>query len=149
MKISTQLTAAIKTLLFGLLVVSLTSCDSEEILSEGEVPEDIQSYMTMHFPNNQILQVTKETEGFNTSYDVKIDGNISLDFNGDKELTAIEGNEELPLSVLPKNLADYVKLNYPNNTITGWEKKGTKQEVTLDNGSELLFAQNGDFLKID
>jgi hypothetical protein len=61
----------------------------------------------------------------------------------------IDGNTELPNSVISSKIFDYVSLNYPNNFITGWEMDEGKQEVELNNRVDLEFDMNNDFLQID
>ena len=39
--------------------------------------------------------------------------------------------------------------NYPDNFITDWELDDKKQKVKLDNGLELEFNKEGNFLKLD
>ena len=42
-----------------------------------------------------------------------------------------------------------MKVNYPNNFITGWEMDEGKQEVELNNSVDLEFDMNNVFLQND
>ena len=74
---------------------------------------------------------------------------ISLEFNRKKEIIDIDGVAQLPNSVIPEKILQYVTTNYPTNFITDWELDDKNQQVQLDNGLDLEFKMNGDFLRID
>ena len=52
-------------------------------------------------------------------------------------------------SVISIKIFEYVKVNYPNNFITGWEMDEGKQEVELNNSVDLEFDMNNVFLQND
>lgn len=83
------------------------------------------------------------------TYDILLDGNIKLEFNKKNQIIDIESREKLPDSVIPAKILDYVSANYSGNFITGWEIDGRNQQVKLNNGLELEFNMDGDFLRID
>lgn len=134
-----------------IFVASLTllSCDKETILQDSEIPTAIKSYVTENFPENPIIQAVKDRDGITTTYDIILDQNIKLEFNSDKEIIDIEGVTALPNSVIPKKIAQYVSANHPTNTITDWKIDDRRQKVKLNNGLELEFNKDGDFLRID
>ena len=74
---------------------------------------------------------------------------ISLEFNRKKEIIDIDGVTQLPNSVIPEKILQYVTTNYPTNFITDWKLDDKNQQVQLDNGLDLEFKMNGDFLRID
>lgn len=128
---------------------ALTSCQKEKVIPATDLPSEVTDYVTTHFPNNQIIQSTEDKDGFTKTYDVLLDGNISLEFNRKKEIIDIKSLSELPNSVIPTKIKSYVETNYPNNVIIGWGLDDKNQEVELDNGVGLEFNMNGDFLRID
>ncbi|WP_107039796.1 PepSY-like domain-containing protein [Brumimicrobium mesophilum] len=135
----------------SLLVVLavLTSCNKEEIIGSGDLPSEISEYVTTHFPNNVIIQSIEDKDGFTKTYDVILEGSISLEFNRKKEIIEIDGVSELPKSVIPTKISAYVEVNYPTNFITDWELDDKNQQIELDNEMDLEFNMDGDFLKID
>ncbi|NLW30122.1 MAG: hypothetical protein GXY77_01545 [Fibrobacter sp.] len=74
---------------------------------------------------------------------------MSLEFNRKNEIIDIDGVSQLPNSVIPEKILQYVTTNYPTNFITDWELDGKNQQIELDNGLDLEFNMNGDFLRID
>lgn len=130
-------------------IFALTSCDKETILNNAQTPSEITAFVTTHFPNHQILQTVKNVEGFKRTYDVILNGNISLEFNRKLEIIDIDADTQLPESVIPAKIGQYVSTNFPENFITDWELEDKHQQVGLDNDLDLEFTMSGDFVKID
>ena len=131
------------------LAFTLTSCDREEVIPSTDLPSEITSYISTHFPNNSIVQVIKDRDGLTKTYDILLSESISLEFNRKKEIIDIDGVTQLPNSVIPEKILQYVTTNYPANFITDWELDDKKQQVQRDNELDLEFKMNGDFLRID
>jgi hypothetical protein len=140
----------IKTSLIATAIAfSLTSCDKEEVIPSSDVPSEVTSYISTHFPNNSIVQVIKDKDGLTKTYDVLLSESISLEFNRKNEIIDIDGVNQLPNSVIPEKILQYVITNYPVNFITDWELDDKNQQVELNNGLDLEFNMKGDFLRID
>ena len=135
-------------LTLGLLLIA-TSCDDDKGLSENEIPNEITTFITTHFPSNNIIRATKDKDGSRVSYDVTLSGNVKLEFNSQREITDIDSNTKLPDSVIPQAIRDYVTENYPNNFITDWELEDNHQQVGLDNDIDLEFTMDGEFIRVD
>lgn len=128
----------------------LMSCEKEKVLDpETDVPNVVQNYISTHFPNSKIVKVIKEVDNTKKKLKIRLEEGTSLTFNNKDEIIEIESKRELPQSVVPEKIWDYVEGNYPNNHIIEWELDGNKQDVDLDNGLQLEFNLNGDFVRID
>jgi len=127
----------------------VTSCESKKKKSADQLPKTVTSWISSNFADHPILQSIEEKEGLSTTYNIILKGNISLEFNGDGEITDIDSNTELPTAVIPPKIADYVASTYTERTITGWSLDNRNQEVELDNGMTLKFDMQGQFLRID
>jgi len=138
-----------KILLFSLLAVFFISCDKESLIAENELPSEITTYLNTHFPSTHVIQIIKDKDGFEVTYEINLEGGFYLEFNKKKQITDIEGTQKLPDSVIPSKIREYTSTNYPSKDIIGWEKDSYNQQVKLNNGLELLFSQSGEFLRID
>jgi hypothetical protein len=127
----------------------LSACDKEEVIPSNALSGEIKSYISTHFPNKSIIQVIRDRDGLTKTYDVMLSESISLEFNRKNEIIEIDGLTELPLSVIPQRIRQYVIDNSPSNLITDWELDDKNQQIQLDNGLDLEFNMNGDFLRID
>ena len=135
--------------LMGAVLILVTACDKESIVSADGLPKDAQTYITQHFPSHEILQVVKERDDLKTTYDVYLSEGFNLDFDKKGKILGVEGSSKLPDSVVPEKILTYVNTNYPDFFIRDWELDDHGQEVKLSNGMELKFDKNGNFLRID
>lgn len=113
------------------------------------LPSKIQNYVNTHFPDNEVLQVMEDKEGFSKKYDLTLSGAISLEFDKDNNISQIDGLTKLPDSVIPAKIRSFVLENHPSNLIIAWELDDKNQQVKLDNRLDLEFNMKGDFLRID
>lgn len=138
-----------KLFLLALMPLFLISCEKEEIIPLTDIPSEISTFISTHFPDNPIIQVIKDTDGLELTYDIALDGGFFHKFNRKKEVIDIEGMSKLPDSVIPNKLLEYLTTNYSDNFIISWELDDRNQQVKLDNGLELEFTMDGVFLRID
>lgn len=136
---------------FLIVIVSFLfpSCEKEVILPNNKIPSEITDFISNKFPEFTIIQAIKDKDGFELTYDITLEGGIFLEFNRKSELIDIEGMSKLPDSIIPDKILGYVATNFAANFITGWELDDRNQQVKLDNGLDLEFNMNGDFLRID
>lgn len=121
----------------------------EVYLSPSEYPEEINEYVAKHFSAFEIVSIKQDKEPLKTEYEVQLNNQVELEFDGKFVIKKNEGKTSLPASVIPQQIQDYVSQNYPSNFIIKWKKEGNNQEVELDNDLDLVFDLNGKFLRID
>lgn len=121
----------------------------DRYLRTEEYPQEITSFVAKHFPNSDIVSIKEEKETRKTEYEVKLRNMEELEFDGDYKIKSIEAKSELPNSVIPEKIREYVAKNYPQNKIEEWKRKRKGQEIELDNGLEILFDFDGNFIKLD
>lgn len=137
-----------KKILFVSLVVSLlTSCDKEKLIKADDLPANSISYISTHFPSQQILQTVKDRDDLEITYKVYLEEGTRLEFNRKGEIIEMEGNRPLPDNTLPPLVLTYVESNYPEEKILGWEQEPTTQDVKLSGGVTLIFDRAGNFLR--
>lgn len=128
---------------------SSLSFDKEVVLKTKEYPSEIVAFVNKHFPERKVLQIVKESELFDVTYEVILDDRTRLDFNKSKKVEEIDSLTEIPHTLLQPEVVAYVKERFPNQVIISWELDDRKQQIELDNGLELEFTKNGKFIKID
>ena len=136
-------------LILILTAFTFLSCEKETLVQNDDLPAEIKTFITTYFPANNIIQSVKDRDGLELTYDIMLDGNISLEFNRKKKIIDIDGIAKLPDAVIPSKILKYVSANYSGNAITGWELDDKNQQIVLDNGLELEFNMSGDFLRLD
>lgn len=127
----------------------------DEDIAPGDLPEKIRNFITTHFAGTTIEEAERENNGHfevELSNDVKLifdaDGNFlgraDDDDNDDKD------DDDIAVSELPQVIKDYIAENYPDNTIIEAEREDDDSfEVTLNNGMELKFDAEGNFVSVD
>lgn len=145
--------SVVAVLTFFTLFMSCSNDDDfnskEVLLTDAEIPSEIKAYIQMHFSTNSIIRAEKETELNAITYDVNLSGNVNLEFDSAYSIIDIDSATSLPNSVIPQSILDYVTANYPSNFITDWELELNHQQVQLNDGIELEFGMNGDFIRVD
>lgn len=127
----------------------LMGCDKEEILISSQIPDEIAAYASNHFPDNPIITVVKDIDGLDLTYDLTLVGGFRLEFGRNREVIDIEGITKLPDSVIPVKILDHVLKFYAESFIVGWEIDHRHQQIQLNNGFELEFTMEGEFLRTD
>lgn len=119
------------------------------VSQQQELPAQVKSYITAHFPQHNVVKYKTEVKPHKAKYKVYLNDDIKVEFNEKFEPVEIDGDSGLPDSVIPEKVLSYVKKNYQGMKIVEWERKTSKQEVELQNGVELEFDLQGNFLRID
>ncbi len=138
-----------KIVLLALVPLLFTGCDSNKPINSSEIPVEISAFITEFFPDNKIIQALKDKDGLELTYDITLDQGIFLEFNRKKKIIDIESNSKLPDAVIPEKLLKFANEFHKDQNIIAWELDDRKQQIKLDNGLELKFKLNGEFLKID
>lgn len=110
---------------------------------QDQTPSQIVDYIGKHFPRASV-QNAKESNG---AYEVELTGGTHLKFDKDNEITSIKSSSELPESVIPSNINNYVTSQHQNKKIRSWEKTGNQQKLKLDDDTELTFDADGNFVR--
>lgn len=121
----------------------------EKVIPAQNLPKEIQSYITTHFPQQSILQAVKEREGLKTTYEISLRDLTKLEFNSRGKVFEIDGKSKLPDSVIPAKILAYIQSKHPENFIKSWEKDSREQTIELNNGLDLEFDLKDDFLRYD
>ncbi len=119
-------------------------------IAKSALPANAQTFLKTHFPGQEPSYIIEDKETFSKDYKVQFANNIEVEFDGKGNWEEVDGNHNaIPLSIIPKAIAAYIKTNFPNTTITKIDKGNWGYEVDLSNGLELEFNSKGSFLRID
>lgn len=131
------------------LSATIGSCAQDRIIPKTELPNKIKTFISSNFADTDIIQATEDNEIFSKTYEVILKNGTKLDFDSKNRIKEIDSKTKLPESVIPKPILNYVNLNYPESFITEWELDDRKQKIGLNNGIDLEFSMQGEFLRID
>src|SRR5690606_39230968 len=127
----------------------------DEDIAPGDLPVNIREFIATHFQGATIEEAERENNG---NYEVELSNDVELifDSNGnflgrtDDEDNDDRDDDDIAISELPQLIRDYIATNYPDNTIIEAEREDDNSyEVTLNNGTELEFDSDGNFLSVE
>lgn len=154
-----QMKKVIISILFVAFVFSLESCTRERIsdsstkgriVSVDQLPLNAVTVLTMYFSMEEILFVELDKDDFTIEYEVTLRNGTELTFDSQGNLTGIDCHwQRVPDGLVPEKVRAYVTANHPNAFITEWERDDFRWKAELNIGLELVFNNNGDFIRYD
>ncbi len=126
----------------------LVACDKEKVVHNNDLPANASGFVTTHYSGKQILQVVKELDNLKTYYHVYLNNGTKLDFTRQGNIRKIEGTNEIPDTVIPILILNYVDTHYPAAFIRGWNLNDATQDIKLSTDIALEFDKNGNFLRV-
>ncbi len=75
------------------------------------------------------------------------DNDVDNDVDNDSSGSTTDTENSVSIGSLPSNITAYIQANYPSVNIKDAEKEGQEYHIKLDNGEELIFDLNGNFLR--
>lgn len=113
-------------------------------INKSELPKAAQTFLSKHFPGDDIRKVEKEQGRRGAEYDVDLVSGAEVDFrdNGDwKEVKAAKG-KVVPAAIIPAAISKYVATNYQGQNIVEISRKRGGYEIELSNGTELKLTED-------
>ena len=147
----------LKSLLLALLacLFTLTSCEKKEsedkkMIEFTSLPTKIQQMVAEYFPTLQVAAALRDKSSRDDAYDVIFTDGTQLEFSRKCDLTKVLCiSFPVPEDLLPNPVRDYLTINYPENYVTEWSKDDSRWEAKLNNGLELIFDKNYQFVGLD
>lgn len=135
-----------KLFITGLLLIFGISFGNAQ---KSELPEMVSAYVSQLFPNEKIKTVEVDKEDYWETYEIKMSGGTELSFDQNNQPTEIKCKNGIPASALPLKIAGYVTKKHPTIKIVEYEMDKEGHEVELENGDELEFDSEGNFVEMD
>lgn len=142
-----------KAFLLILCVFAMSSsvfADNDRAIQIGQLPINAQKFISKHFNGLNVAMVKEESGLFYKNYDVIFTTGDKLEFDSDgdwNEVKAIKNG--VPEKIIPSQILDYIKMNYPNEKILQIERSRREYEVKLSNRWEIKFDTEYRVIDID
>ena len=123
--------------------------------NSNQLPKIAKEYIVKHFKGYEINYIVKDRDVFDQDYSVyvcKANVGYKMEFDKHGNIQSVESEKrtvELPSSVVPAKILEYVKSAYPNSKIVEWSKDRFSQTIELNNDLEVVFNNKGEFLRVD
>lgn len=133
--------------------VSLSACNHEDkkVIQFGELPQAAQTFVDTHFADKQVSIVYHDTELADKDYEVIFTDGANIDFSKKGEWTEVEDRDTngVPTAIMLQGIVDYVTTNFAGQYVVQLGKERSNYEVELNNGVEMVFDKEGQFLRYD
>ena len=132
-------------------IVKAYSPKDDVQITFDKLPAKAQNFVKTHFPKEEVASVWKDTEMLRVEdYTVALSNGTEVEFLPNGEWKEIKSRgSEIPASIIPSGIRDYVKKNYASSTIKDIKKKRYGYEVELTGDIDLEFNSKGKFLRVD
>ncbi len=139
----------IAAVVFMSLGVACANADDRPITVDN-LPQKAQQFIKKYFPQVGITYATEDRDIVSKDYEVMFADGSKVDFAADGEWTSIEcKGKAVPSDIVPQQINDYIKQNYPDAQIRKIDRDRNDYEVSLSNRLELTFNKSFKLIEID
>lgn len=128
----------------------------DEEYPPANLPQNILSFIATNYPSASIEEAEKENNG---NFEIKLSNDVEIIFDAEGNFLGQatdelgdddKDDEDIEVSDVPQIIMTYINENYPGLSIVEAEYESNgNYEITLSDGTELKFADNGKFLGAD
>ena len=116
----------------------------------SKLPVAAQTFIKTNFPADKLSYATKDDDIIRPDYNVVLVSGVRISFDNSGALEKIEvGNNAMPENLIPVQIREFVKADYPEARITEYEVERRHYDVKLSNRLELKFDRNFTLVGID
>ena len=120
--------------------------DDDRVITYDQLPQTAQAFLKANFATKVPLLVTADWDDFTIRYESG--EKIEFDRSGNwKDIECY--NSKVPTAAVPEQISSYISQNYPGKSIIQLERHRSVYEVKLNNGMEVEFNRNFQFIGVD
>lgn len=117
-------------------------------ITADRLPQQARAFLDRHFAGVGITYATTDRELFDTTYEVALNDGTRIEFGRKGQWREIKNQHtQVPRSVVPKQIAEYISRNYPKAVIRQLEIDRGEYEVELSNGIKIDFGSDMQLLR--
>lgn len=138
-----------KKILFVMSVVLISmACVAEDrpVVYE-QLPAPAKEFINANYPGEKVSYIVVDDDILKPDYTVRLANGVEIQFENSGALEKISARTGVPAAVVPVQIADYVKANFPDAVVVEYEIGRRDFSVDLSNGLELRF--NGKFKLVE
>ena len=138
--------------LFVMSLVTLFACESygdDRPVDFNRLPAAAQAFVKNHYADVKVMYATKDDDIILPDHHVRLENGVQLQFANNGTLEKIEAKAGVPDGVVPVQIVDYVKANYPTVLIVEYEVDRNSYEVKLSNRLDITFNSSFRVIEID
>ena len=131
-------------------LVTNACADNHQPISQAQLPEKAQTFLSTYFPEAKISLVRKEIDVMELTYDVIFTDGCKVEFDRKGNWTEVDClTHTLPAGIVPEAIGKVVNTHYPGAEATKIERNHREIDVKLNNRVELTFNKHMQLVDID
>ena len=132
-----------------MMMQSVSTFAAYRLISKEQLPAAAQAFIQKTFPGQTISYAKIDFDGRKT-YEVRLNNGTEVEFDKSGTWDKVDCNySAVPANLVPANIADYVKSNFPDAVIVKIDKERYGYDIELSNDLELKFNKSGQMLRLD
>ena len=135
------------------LSLTAAACHEEgkKVIDFEAMPETAKTFVQTHFADKQVSIVYFDRDVSGSEYELLFTDGANIDFNKKGEWKEVEDRDAdgVPTAVIPSAINNYVAQRHSGQYVIQIGKENKEYEVKLNNGIEIVFNKNGDFVRYD
>lgn len=136
-----------------LAIVSIQMTLAGDVITQdvNQLPLNARNFINQHFSSPSISHIKIEDEFLKSKkYEVLLTNLTEIDFDNKGNWVEVDCKKgQIPASLIPSTIKEYVNKNFPNTIINKIERKGKGLEIELNNDYSLKFDKKGQFVSMD
>lgn len=137
-------------LVFTLVAVQFAFAGDVITKDEKQLPLPARNFINQYFSEPHISYIKIDSEFLSKTYEVILTNRTEIEFDRKGNWMEVDCKKNaVPANLVPVNIKDYVKANFPNQIITKLERKSVGLEVELANDFSLQFNKKGVLIDMD
>ena len=126
--------------------LTMSADDDDRVITFDQLPQVAQAFHKAHFAAKAPLLVTADWD----DYTIRYESGEKIEFDRNGEWKEIECyNTKVPTGAIPEQISNYLTQNYPGKSVVKIERHRSIYEVKLNNGLEVEFNRNFQFIGVD
>lgn len=130
--------------------IGIACADVDRPIEPNRLPDAAQQFLKQYFPKLEISLAKEDVEITYKEYEVVLTDGTRIEFRSNGEWKDVDCKfSEVPAGIVPKQIVEYVKKNYPNVKIIQIDRDRRDYEVSLSNNLDLVFDMKFKLIDID
>lgn len=124
--------------------------DNDKLITKERLPLISQQFVDKHFATQKVSYVKLERDFLEKNYKIVFTDGTKVEFFRNGEWKDVDCRfNEVPASIVPQEIKNYISNNYPNEKILQIERERKCYDVHLSNRLELTFDKHYNLINID
>ena len=126
-------------LALAVAIFSIACAAEDKPVTFEQLPTAAKEFINVNYPGEKMSYAFVDDDVIRPDYTVRLANGVEITFGHAGSLEKIETTGGVPAGVVPVEISDYVKSNYPDAVILEYEVGRKEYEVKLSNRLELKF----------